>query len=61
MECEFVRLVLDMTRSRVLPAIWVGEWMCWVRLFDESIMFRHLELLDSMFMGILMSSSMMVL
>ena len=61
MECEFVRLVLDMTRSRVLPAIWVGEWMCWVRLFDESIMFRHLELLDSMFMGRVMSYSMMVL
>ena len=56
MECEFLRLVLDMTRSRVLPAIWVGEWMCWVRLFDDSIMFRPLELLDSMFMGILRST-----
>ena len=61
MECEFVRLVLYMTRSRVLPAIWVGEWMCWVRLFDKSIMFRRLELLDTMFMSILRSPSMMVL
>ena len=60
MEYEFVRLVLYMTRSRVLPAIWVGEWICWVRLFNESIIFRRLELFDSMFMSILRSPSMMV-
>ena len=46
--------MLDMTISRVLLAIWIGEWMCWVILFDESIMFRHLELFDSIFMPSMM-------
>ena len=60
-ECELVRLVSDMTRSKVLPAIWVGKWMCWVRLLDESIVFKRLEWFDLIFVGMLRSPSIIML